>query len=174
MDLFEAIAKRGSYRGRFKDSPVPREDLRKIAEAGIRAPSGCNLQTIEFILLDDRAVIEALGAIMDYDTVKWAPAVIVCVMDPKPNSDGISYAVEDCSAATENMLLAVTALGYATVWIDGNLRYGNKAEKAAKLLKVPAGREVRIVLPVGVPAEPVVQAEKKGFEERAFFNRYGG
>ncbi len=49
MELFEAIAKRYSYRGPFSDAPVPREDLRKIVQAGIQAPSGKNEQVISFL-----------------------------------------------------------------------------------------------------------------------------
>jgi nitroreductase len=173
MELFEAIEKRGSYRGRFEDRPVPREHLKKIVEAGIRAPSGCNMQPVDFIIVDDRATVDAMAAIMDHGTVKGAPAAIVCVIDARQKNEGFSYAVEDCSASTENMLLAITALGYATVWIDGNLRFDRKGERVAKLLNVPAGKQVRIVLPLGVPAQPVTQAEKKSFGERAWFNKYG-
>ena len=42
MDVLECIQKRYSYRGTYKDIPVPREDLEKILKAGLVAPSGCN------------------------------------------------------------------------------------------------------------------------------------
>ena len=45
MELFEAINNRHSYRGKYKDTPVPREDLKRIMQAGLDAPSGCNKQT---------------------------------------------------------------------------------------------------------------------------------
>lgn len=53
MDLFEAVARRHSYRGPYTDQPVPREDLRKIVQAGIQAPSGRNEQTTSFVIIDD-------------------------------------------------------------------------------------------------------------------------
>ena len=53
MDVFEAIAKRHSYRGPFKDQPISREDLRRIVQAGIQAPSGGNRQTTTFVIADD-------------------------------------------------------------------------------------------------------------------------
>lgn len=53
MNVFEAINSRRSYRGKFKDTPVPREDLVKIMEAGLAAPSGCNKQTTSLIAVDD-------------------------------------------------------------------------------------------------------------------------
>ncbi len=53
MDLFEAIEGRYSYRGAFTDAPVPREDLVRIVEAGLKAPSGCNAQTTTFVIAAD-------------------------------------------------------------------------------------------------------------------------
>ena len=50
MELFEAIEKRHSYRGGFRNEAVSKEDLRKIAAAGLAAPSGCNAQTTRLSL----------------------------------------------------------------------------------------------------------------------------
>ena len=57
MNLFEAIAKRLSYRGGFKDGPVSRDDLIKIVEAGLKAPSGKNGQTTSFVIIDDQQIL---------------------------------------------------------------------------------------------------------------------
>ena len=94
------------------------------------------------------------------------------MVDPSPVYEGTSFALEDCSAAVENMLLAVTALGYASLWLDGALR-GAKRKQVGALLGVPAGKRVQILLPIGVPAEVRTQREKKSFAERAWFNGYG-
>ena len=71
------------------------------------------------------------------------------------------------------MLLAITALGYATVWLDGVLRLESVAERLAELLAVPKDRIVRIALPLGVPVESCQQKEKLPFDQRAWFNQYG-
>jgi nitroreductase len=173
MDLFQAIERRHSYRGEFTDAPVSRERLEKIVDAGIRAPSGCNAQTTTFVIVDDRETLRLVGDLLDKPVVRTAQALVACIVDPKPVFDNTSFEVEDCAAAVENMLLAITALGYATVWLDGVLRREGIAEKIGSLLGVPEGKTVRIVLPIGVPAEPGRQAERKPFEERAWFNRYG-
>ncbi len=86
----------------------------------------------------------------------------------------LAFAAEDCAACVANMLLAITALGYASVWLDGVLRRDDKAARVSRLLGVPEGKCVRILLPLGVPAEPAVQKEKLPFAERAWFNQYGG
>ncbi|MBO7348634.1 MAG: nitroreductase family protein, partial [Spirochaetales bacterium] len=55
-DLIELILKRHSYRGKYKPTPVPKEDLKLIMEAGLAAPSGCNKQTTSLIAVDDPEV----------------------------------------------------------------------------------------------------------------------
>ena len=148
MELFEAIGKRHSYRGPFTDAPVPEEDLRRIVQAGIQAPSGKNEQTTSFVILNDPALVRQAAEIINRPACQTARAMIVCVTDPRPTFYGHSFHAEDCAAAVENMLLAITALGYATVWLDGVLRLDDVADRLAALLGVPSGKIVRIVLPL--------------------------
>ena len=173
MDFFEAARRRHSYRGEFTDAPVPREDLRKIVQAGIQAPSAKNEQVVSFVIVDSRELLRQIAQIVDRPVCNTAQAMIACVADPRPVIGDMSFAVEDCAASVENMLLAVTALGYATVWLDGVLRAENKAARVAKLLGVPEGKVVRVLLPLGVAAKPGAQKEKRPFPERAWFNRFG-
>lgn len=174
MELFEAIAKRHSYRGPFTAAPVPREDLRRIVEAGIRAASAKNEQVCSFVIVDDPAVLAEAARIINRPVCETTKAMIVCIADPRPILGEMTFCVEDCAASVGNMLLAVTALGYATVWLDGVLRVDGVAARLAELLHVPKGFEVRIVLPLGVPANQEAQKERLPFEKRAYFNRYGG
>lgn len=173
MELFEAIEKRHSYRGVFTDAQVPRGDLERIVRAGMQAPSGCNAQTTSFVIVDDPGLLSEIGAVIDSPVIDSAKAAVVCVMETRAVYEAMSFGVEDCAAAVENMLLAVCGLGYATVWMDGVLRRAGRAEKIAALLGIPDGLEVRVILPVGVPAEEWGQKEKKTFEDRAWFNSYG-
>ncbi len=173
MDFFEAIARRHSYRGAFEPQRVPREDLRAIVQAGIQAPSGYNGQSTSFVVVDSEPLVARIAAITENTTVAGAPALIAVVMDPGATADRkFCFGVEDYAAATENMLLAITALGYASVWLDGALRSEGRAAAVGELLGVPPDREVRVILPVGVPAEAHRQKEKKPFAERASFNRW--
>ena len=80
--------------------------------------------------------------------------------------------MEDYAAATENMLLAATALGYATVWMDGMTK-ADKANTAIRgILNVPEGKTVRTILPLGVPAEVGAPKPRKSFEERVHYNAF--
>jgi len=176
MDLFEAIEKRYSYRGAFKAEPIPRAHLKMIVQAGLQAPSARNAQTTNFIIVDKPELLKAIGGLHPNNlAMQQAKAMILCLIDrqPEPVYEGYSFQIEDCAAATENMLLAITALGYASVWIDGWLRCHNHAEVIGRLLHVPKDKVVRVLLPLGVPAEAGARKEKKPFPERAWFNGFG-
>lgn len=174
MELHETIQRRHSYRGPYAHDPVPRETLRLIAEAGLKAPSGMNAQAVSLVIVDDPGVVGELTAILDKPRLDPVPAYIVCAIDETPSIRDMNFGVEDCAAAVENMLLTITARGLASVWLDGCLRAEARAERIATLLNIPATLTVRVVLPVGVPEERHEPKDKKPFAERAWFNRYGG
>ncbi|HOK95317.1 MAG TPA: nitroreductase family protein [Anaerohalosphaeraceae bacterium] len=176
MELFEAIKKRQSYRGGFTNQTVPREDLVKIVQAGLDAPSGKNCQTTTFVIADDPAVVNQIAQMHTTNkAMQQARAFIACIIDknPAPSYEGYAFQVEDCAASVENMLLAITALGYGSVWIDGWLRLEGRNEAIGRLLGVPDDKIVRVLLPVGIPSEEYKRPAKKAFNERAWFNRYG-
>ncbi len=174
MDLFEAFAERHSYRGDFKDTPVPREDLNRIVEAGIMAPSGCNAQTTHFAIVDDPAILMEIRQLISMAAVQTAPAIIAVISKGEPTYRGMGFEVQDYSAAVQNMLLAITGLGYASVWLDGVLRSRGIAEKIGALLNVPKGQNmtVSVILPVGVPEEKGRQNDRLPFGQRAWYNRH--
>lgn len=175
MDLFEAIEKRHSYRGAFKDKPVSKDDLRKIVEAGMVAPTGCNAQATTFVIVDDDAILEQIRAMHPNNkAMQQCRAMIACVINVEadPVYENMSFEIEDCAAAVENMLLAVTALGYATVWIDGWLRVADYAARIGKLLSVPESKYIRVVLPIGTASEEYPRPKKMPFDERAWFNKH--
>ena len=87
MDVFEAIEKRRSYRGKYKPVPVPRGDLEKIMRAGLEAPSGCNKQTVRLIAVDDAETMKKLLGVIDPPVAETAPAATMmeavdCCMAP--------------------------------------------------------------------------------------------
>jgi len=175
MDLFDAIGRRHSYRGMFTDAPAPRSDLQRIVEAGIQAPSACNEQVVSFVIVDDPQLLGQIAEVLDNKPVcRTARAMIVCVVAPRPVFARTSFAAEDCAAAVENMLLAITALGYAGVWLDGALRSEDRAGRIGRLVGVPEELLVRVLIPLGVPVEPGRQAARLPFDRRAWFNQYGG
>ena len=81
MDVIEAIMNRHSYRGKYRNEAVPRKDLITILEAGLAAPSGCNMQTTSLIAVDDPHILEGLHRMIDPPVAETAPAAI-CAPSP--------------------------------------------------------------------------------------------
>lgn len=174
MDLFKTISKRYSYRGGFTGKKILRKDLKKIVQAGLDAPSGKNEQTTTFVIIDDKKLLKKIGSMHTMKAMVEAKAMIACIADKKPEAvyEGFSFQIEDSSAAVENILLAITALGYASVWIDGWLRVEERAERIGKIINLPKEKIIKILLPIGEPKEELPRKKKKPFKERAWFNMY--
>ena len=174
MTLFEAVNKRYSYRGEFQDKAPSRDDLQNILEAGLAAPSGCNAQTTYLIGVDDPEIIKKMAALLSKPKLASAPAGICVVTHSIPSYRDMYFNIQDYSAAIENMLLAISALGYASCWIEGEITSDKKRQKsAAELLGIPDIYTFVAWLPVGIPESPGKRAVKKAFKERAFYNRWG-
>ena len=177
MDLLNSgldlIMRRRSYRGKYRPDPVPREDLVRIMEAGLAAPSGCNKQTASLIAVDDPAVLEKLRKVIDPPVGCTAPAMI-CVLTQRIFAyRDRCFHVQDYSAAIENMLLAAVALGYQSCWFEGHITDEDRiGRKMADLLGVPEDYELVCFLPVGVAESEPGTPRKKSFDERAWFNGF--
>ena len=173
QDMLQLMKERRSYRGPYKPDKVPHEDLAAILQAGLAAPSGCNRQTTSLIAVDDEELLAKLRAEIDPPIAETAPAMI-CVLTQRVNAyRDRCYAVQDYSAAIENMLLAITALGYQSCWYEGHITDDDRiGDRLAKILGVPEEYELVCVLPVGVAEEEPTAPKKKEFEERAWFNGF--
>lgn len=161
MEALEAIRKRRSVR-RYTGDAIPRQDLEKIVDAGRLAATGGNKQPWDFIVVTDREMIDQLKV-----AARWmdkAGAIIAVVMDPSSR-----WWVEDGAAAVENMLIASTALGYGSCWLEGYTLPREEEFKA--LLGVPQEKRLLTLVPLGVPAEWPTK-EKKSLEEVIHWERY--
>lgn len=176
MNLKSAIdtmKTRHSYRGTFAKEPVPRKDLVTIAEAGMAAPSGCNKQTTDLIIVDDAEVLEKVKSVIEPKIAETAPAMIV-VLSRRINAyRDKCFATQDYSAAIENMLLAISELGYQSCWYEGHITDDDRiCDRIANVLGVPKEYDVVCVLPVGKALDEIHAPLKKSFEERVSFNRF--
>ena len=161
MDALEAIRKRRSVR-EYTGDPIPREDLETIVDAGRLAATGSNKQPWDFIVVTEREMIDKLKV-----ASKWmekAGAIIAVVMDPSSR-----WWVEDGSAAVENMLIASTALGYGSCWLEGYTL--PREEEFKKLLGVPKEKRLLTLVPIGVPTKWPTK-EKKPLEQVLHWERY--
>ncbi len=174
MNTLDSILSRHSYRGKYKDAPVPRADLIRIMEAGLAAPSGCNKQTTSLIAIDDPAVLNKVRAAINPPVGETAPAAI-CVLTRRVFAyRDKCFAVQDYAAAIENMLLAIVELGYQSCWYEGHITDDDHiGRQMARVLGVPEDYELVCFLPVGVAESEPVPPKKKAFNERAWFNGFG-
>lgn len=164
MDLFDAIAARASVR-RLEPVDLPDEDLRRVLDAGRRAPSGMNVQPLEYIVVRDPERLRRLSRVQEF--IRGASCIIAVAADPTASK----YWLEDASAAAENMLLAIAALGYGSTWVEGTLlRHEDWAKEA---LGVPEHLRLVIFLPIGKPVGEASQAAKRPFGEAVHYERFG-
>jgi len=115
MDVLEAIYQRRSIR-KYKNQPVPEELVREILAAAMMAPSAGNAQPWQFIVITER---ETLARVKDFNPhagmAAEAPlAIMICGDLNLEKFPG--FWVQDCAAATQNLLLAAQARGLGTVW----------------------------------------------------------
>jgi len=161
MDALEAIRKRRSVR-EYTGDPIPREDLETIVDAGRLAATGSNRQPWDFIVVTDREMIDELKVASRW--MEKAGAIIAVVLDPSSR-----WWLEDGSAAVENMLIASTALGYGSCWLEGYTL--PREEEFKELLGVPKEKRLLTLVPIGVPTKWPTK-EKKSLEEVLHWERY--
>ena len=158
MEALEAIFSRRSIR-KFTAEPVLPEDLLNILKAGQAAPSAGNAQAWRFIILDEREILDEVPKFHPYaQMIKQASlAVVVCGDLGAEKYPG--YWVQDCAAATQNMLLAVTALGLGAVWTG---LYPNQERVAGMraLLGLPEKIVPLSLVVIGHPDEHKPKAER--------------
>lgn len=161
MDALEAIRKRRSIR-KYQPQSIPRADLERIVDAGRLAATGSNRQPWDFIVVTDKKTITQFKIAGAW--IETAAAVIAVVLDPTSR-----WWIEDGSAAIENMLIASTALGYGSCWVEGDSLPHEELLK--ELLNVPSEKRLLALVPLGVPAENPTR-EKKPLEEVLHWERY--
>lgn len=173
MEFFETVKTRYSYREAFLNEAIPEGDLNKILEAGCLAPTGYNMQTTEIVVCKKDDLKNKIGDIFDHEGMRTAPVVLVMVSSLK-KADGLSFEIQDYASVTEHICLAATALGYATVWTDGDTGLDGRNKQVAQLLHIPEEKTVRAVLPIGIAKTPGAPAEKKSIDELVYYDQYDG
>lgn len=149
QDAVENILSRKSVR-KYLERPVEKEKVETLLRAGMAAPSGKDTRPWEFIVVTDRAKLEAMAEALPYaKMLKNAPlAIIVC-----GDSEKSSYWYLDCSAATQNILLAAEALGLGAVW-TATYPYEDRMAVINQHFPMPEHIKSLCVIPVGYPAMP--------------------
>ena len=116
MELKEALRKRRSVR-KFTDQPVPEAYIDEMMHAAMSGPSACNRRPWEFFAVTNEEVLEQLRGATHFTKIRSKLAVVVCGNLKRALPLKMAeYWVQDCSAATQNILLRATDLGLGAVW----------------------------------------------------------
>ncbi len=159
----ECIMTRASVRS-YTDKQVDDSTVTKILRAGMAAPTAANQQPWRFVVVTDQALKDSITSAFEYTKMVEACsfAVIVCgdmdnLFDGDEPEGG--FWVEDCSAASENMLLAAHALGVGGVWC-GIYPLKDREAKLRAILNLPSSLTPLNVMAFGYPSKPVSPKEK--------------
>jgi nitroreductase len=149
MDTLEAIFTRRSVRD-FTGEPIKEEDLEDLLRAAMQAPSAKNEQPWHFVVIDDKTLLQAIPAFHPYSKMLLeAPLAILICSDRKLETKRASW-LQDCSAATENILLAAHAKGLGAVWL-GIFPDADRVSGMQSLLSLPADIRPVALVAVGHP-----------------------
>ena len=151
--VMENIMTRTSIR-QFTNQPIAKDTLVSIVKAGMAAPSAVNLQPWSFIVIDEPEVLQKLNEVHPYSNLKTATAaIVVCGLLDKTDNEGIrAYWVQDCSAASENILLAAHAYGLGAVWC-GVYPNDERIPSVKEVLGIPENVMPLNIITMGYPAE---------------------
>jgi nitroreductase len=151
MSLLNVILDRRSIR-KFLNKEVPEEIIVSLLKAGMYAPSARNTQSWQFLVVRKRLLLDAIMDVHPYaKMLKYAPvAILVC--GDKSLEENIDYLNQNCSAATQNILLAATALGLGSVWL-GVYPRNERIEPLQKLFDLPSQIIPISLIAIGYPDE---------------------
>ncbi len=159
MDVLEAIHTRRSIREFEPGRELSDEQLQIVLAAAMAAPSAGNAQPWHFVAVRGAATRERLSTVHPYVRMAaTAPVVIIVCAEPALEVYP-GFWLQDCSAATQNLLLAARSLGLGTVWTG---LYPNKqyCDAVAAILNLPSGVVPMAIVPMGYPAREFKRQER--------------
>lgn len=160
-DAMETIMTRTSIRS-FTNRTVSADTVEMLLRAGMAAPTAVNKQPWHFVVIDDRAVMDSLGG-NGRQSQMWKEATLaiaVCGdLNKAMEGPGQPYWIQDCSAATENILLAAHALGLGAVW-TGCYPIEERVANVSRVLNLPENLIPLGVIVMGYPNEQPAPKDK--------------
>jgi len=159
MDIMEAIRNRYSCRT-YRADPVSSDLLMQLVDAARLAPSSRGEQPWEFVVITDVSTLKKIASLASTGPfiAKAAACIAVfCKADAK-------YALEDGSAATQNILIAATGLGLGSCWVAGDKK--DYAPKVADLLRAPSSQKLISLVAIGFPeGDPPDKSDRRPLKQ---------
>ena len=149
MELIEAIKSRRSIRQYEEGFVIPFEDLKKIIEAGMYAPSAMRRMPWEFLVITDQVLLSTIEKTHNYAAFATSAGAMIAVCLDK-NKEHAGMGVIDVSLASQNMMLMAHEMGYGTCYCGV---YPERHEEFNKILQVPPHVDVIGLISIGKPLE---------------------
>jgi len=147
--LIEPILARRSIR-KYTAESVSKSDVKVLLEAAMAAPSASNLKPWHFVVVTDRPVLDKLARVHPHG--KMLSEAPLCITVCGDTNISASFWVQDCSAASENLLLAATALGLGAVWLGVYPRQ-DRVNNIREVMKLPESIIPLNLISIGHPPE---------------------
>jgi nitroreductase len=135
----------------YTDEPVSSEQVETILKAAMAAPSGMNMQPWRFVVVTDQKVKDKLAIGFNKMIAKAPVVIIVCGKTTNKLGAPNKNWTADCAASTENLLLAVEALGLGAVW-TACYPYEDRMNPTVEALGLPENISPYCIVPIGHPA----------------------
>ena len=159
MDTMDALLTRRSVR-QYQDRPVPEDAVRAMLTAAMHAPSAHNEQPWQFVLIDQRHLLEAIAEIHPWaQMARRAPLAILVCGDSRLVQNRGEFWPQDCAAATQNLLLAAWDRGLGSVWC-GVHPHADLEAAFRRLLGLPEHVVPFALVVLGYPASPPPRVQR--------------
>ncbi len=166
--VLENIQSRKSVRHFVKGKEISREQIEKIIRAGMAAPSARNIQPWEFIVINDRETLNSLAEKSPFGKMLADASCAIVVAGSKEGTN--EFWVQDTSAATENMLLAIEAIGLGAVWI-GVYPVEERVIPVSQTISLPENIVPLNIVAIGYPTGEDMPKDKWK-PEKIHYNKY--
>jgi len=165
MNVVTTVIKSRHSVRKFKPDPVGDLVITDALECAARAPTAMNIQPWLFGVIKNKDILSKIAELADYGKFIAECPLCFAVFGEKKQT----YYLEDCCAATENLILGLQAHGISSCWVAGDKK--PYAEEVRKLLGVPEGFTLVSLVAAGNPAEITI-TEKKDMKHIAFFETF--
>ena len=155
----------------YTNEPVSKADIETMLRAGMAAPTAVNRQPWHFVAVTDKEKLAELAGRRGMIQQAGVAIVVCSNMDKAMQGPAQAFWIQDCSAATENILLAANALGLGAVW-TGCYPMEDRVAEVSKVLKLPKTIVPLCVIAIGHPAEQPTPKDKWK-PENVSYNEFG-
>jgi len=169
MDAMEAILTRRSIR-QYQPGNIPEETVKLLLEAGMSAPSAKNEQPWHFIVINQRDRLDEIPLVHPFARMMNMASLAIVVCADTQVADSIGFWVQDCSAATQNILLAAHASGLGAVWL-GVYPREDRVKAVQALMALPEHIIPLCIIAAGYPAEKKAR-ENRYQQSRVHYNHW--